>query len=282
MVFIIIYLAVTEMSEKLFTIGEVSKITGVSKDTLRFYDKIGLFQPKYVDEKNNYRYYTVDQFWYIDIITCCRRLGVSLERIKELVDSKDNAKIVEMLEEQREKALQLSQYYMRADDDIAWYGEQNRKILNASKDKNIRIEHFEERKVIFGVNPKDESAYHIALQEACREEILHLDSIKRNYGYFLKVNDIFLNTFHKTGEFIDIGIKEYKFTQPENIFTIPDGTYACFITEVCNQHADFSPLIEWLEKNNKEIDFVIAEEIGLQLFYYSDSYLCEIKALLKQ
>ena len=43
--------------ERKYTVGEVSRITGVSKDTLRFYDKIDLFKPKYVDPGNGYRYY---------------------------------------------------------------------------------------------------------------------------------------------------------------------------------------------------------------------------------
>ena len=42
--------------EKRYTIGEISHITGVSKDTLRYYDRIGVFKPEYVDPENQYRY----------------------------------------------------------------------------------------------------------------------------------------------------------------------------------------------------------------------------------
>ena len=54
------------MSKKGYLVGEVSKITGISKQTLRFYDKIGLLKPKHVDSDNHYRYDTPDQFWRID------------------------------------------------------------------------------------------------------------------------------------------------------------------------------------------------------------------------
>ena len=64
--------------ERKYTVGEVSRITGVSKDTLRFYDKIDLFKPKYVDPGNGYRYYTYDQFWRID----CAGLIYPSERSK--------------------------------------------------------------------------------------------------------------------------------------------------------------------------------------------------------
>src|SRR5699024_2824457 len=42
--------------ENLFSIGEVSKYQNISKQTLIFYDKIGLFRPAYVDPDNGYRY----------------------------------------------------------------------------------------------------------------------------------------------------------------------------------------------------------------------------------
>ena len=45
----------------LFTIGEISKHQNISRQTLIFYDKIGLFRPAYVDPENGYRYYSAAQ-----------------------------------------------------------------------------------------------------------------------------------------------------------------------------------------------------------------------------
>lgn len=43
--------------EKLkFSIGQVSKLFEISKDTLRYYDKIGILKLE-VNETNGYRYY---------------------------------------------------------------------------------------------------------------------------------------------------------------------------------------------------------------------------------
>ncbi|AZV42873.1 hypothetical protein BAOM_2264 [Peribacillus asahii] len=44
-----------------FTIGEVSKLFKVKIATLRYYDEIGLLRPEFIDEKNNYRYYSTQQ-----------------------------------------------------------------------------------------------------------------------------------------------------------------------------------------------------------------------------
>ena len=46
------------MKDLTFNISETSQITGLSIDTLRYYDKIGLIQSK-KNPNNRYRYYTI-------------------------------------------------------------------------------------------------------------------------------------------------------------------------------------------------------------------------------
>ena len=67
----------------LFSIGEVSKYQNISKQTLIFYDKIGLFRPAYVDPDNGYRYYSAGQIDYLDTILIMKKIGFSLSEIKE-------------------------------------------------------------------------------------------------------------------------------------------------------------------------------------------------------
>lgn len=69
--------------EDLFSIGELSKYQNISKQTLIFYDKIGLFCPDYVDPNNGYRYYSASQIDYLDTILIMKKIGFSLNEIKE-------------------------------------------------------------------------------------------------------------------------------------------------------------------------------------------------------
>ena len=46
-----------DLQQKLYSIGEVSRICNISKKTLRFYDKIDIISPDYICEENKYRYY---------------------------------------------------------------------------------------------------------------------------------------------------------------------------------------------------------------------------------
>ena len=113
-----------------YQIGEVSKITGISKDTLHFYTKTGLLIPDYIDSENQYRYYSLWNLWQLDIITTCRKLSIPLEKVKQILSFRDNTKIVELLMEYREEALRLSNYYQQVAEDILWYGEENRNIIS--------------------------------------------------------------------------------------------------------------------------------------------------------
>lgn len=73
--------------KKLFSIGEISRQQNISRQTLIFYDKIGLFRPAYVDPENGYRYYSAAQLDYLDTICIMKRIGFSLDEIREHMKS---------------------------------------------------------------------------------------------------------------------------------------------------------------------------------------------------
>lgn len=72
--------------EDYFSIGELSSYQNISKQTLIFYDKIGLFRPAYVDPDNGYRYYSASQLDELDTILILKKCGLSLQAIKELLE----------------------------------------------------------------------------------------------------------------------------------------------------------------------------------------------------
>ena len=53
---------------KELTIGQMARLNGVSEQTLRLYDRTGLFSPMYRDEENGYRYYDIRQSAQLDMI----------------------------------------------------------------------------------------------------------------------------------------------------------------------------------------------------------------------
>ncbi|CUU47515.1 MerR family transcriptional regulator [Clostridium beijerinckii] len=72
-------------------INEVSKKTGLSISTIRFYEKEGLIPEKYVSrDTKNYRSYSVNIIEYLLMIKTVHSVGFSLREIKEIQKSNDN------------------------------------------------------------------------------------------------------------------------------------------------------------------------------------------------
>ncbi len=92
------------MKEKLFSIGEISKVKGITVKALRFYEKIGLLMPCYTDPATKYRYYSIDQFWKLDIIKASRIMDISPKEIKTVLDKKDTGFVLDYMDRQKENA----------------------------------------------------------------------------------------------------------------------------------------------------------------------------------
>lgn len=75
--------------EKYFKIGEVAETKGFSIQVLRYFDKIGLVKPQYVDPDTNYRYYSNTQFYKLEIIKYLKSLDVSNEELLNLCKNND-------------------------------------------------------------------------------------------------------------------------------------------------------------------------------------------------
>lgn len=73
------------MEKEKYYIGEVEKICGIAKKTLRFYDKIGLLSPFEINN-NGYRYYSKDNLYTIPVIKYYKQSGFTLESIKKVMN----------------------------------------------------------------------------------------------------------------------------------------------------------------------------------------------------
>ncbi len=84
-----------------FTAGEMAQLQGISKQTLLFYDKKGVFSPAFVDPKNGYRYYSAAQLPTLDTILMLKEIGFSLSEIRTYLDGRNGVGTVVYMEEQK-------------------------------------------------------------------------------------------------------------------------------------------------------------------------------------
>lgn len=81
------------MKKDLYLIGEISKITGLSNKTLRYYDENNILKPDYVDPNNGYLYYSEYQILKLQNIITLKDNGFTLEEIKNRFDQGETREI---------------------------------------------------------------------------------------------------------------------------------------------------------------------------------------------
>jgi DNA-binding transcriptional MerR regulator len=90
----------------MFSIGEFSRMTGLTVKTLRFYHEEGLLVPGRVDGQTGYRYYEAHQIESARVITYLRSMELPLAEIRQILAQEDEAEVLDVLE--RHKALLTS------------------------------------------------------------------------------------------------------------------------------------------------------------------------------
>ncbi|MCS1392417.1 MerR family transcriptional regulator [Lysinibacillus boronitolerans] len=93
----------------MYTIGQVAKFLGVSRDTLKFYEEKGLVKPQQKSE-NGYRIYNHFDIYDITTINFYREIDVEIKKIQELRKGKSIDDIQSMLVEKEQEVLEEIAY----------------------------------------------------------------------------------------------------------------------------------------------------------------------------
>ncbi|GIN72321.1 MerR family transcriptional regulator [Bacillus sp. J14TS2] len=93
----------------MYTIGQVAKFLGTSRDTLKFYQEKGLVKPKQ-DHENGYRKYNHFDIYDIATVNFYREMDIEIKQIQELRKSKSIEGIQSILEEKEQAVLEEIEY----------------------------------------------------------------------------------------------------------------------------------------------------------------------------
>ncbi len=94
----------------MYKIKEFSEITNIPVATLRYYDEIDLLYPSSIDINTGYRYYEDKQLYKANLIVELKKLGLSLDEIKEYLKTNDNKLLERSLDKYEEKIRLLKEF----------------------------------------------------------------------------------------------------------------------------------------------------------------------------
>ena len=127
-------------NKEYLNVNELATLFGLKVQTLHYYDKIGILKPSYRDPNNGYRQYRFDQTYKLASIRYMRKLGYSIEAVRDFQDTKDPDEALQRLKERSAAIHEQWEEMMRIDHAIL------RKIqfIEDSKDE-IDYEELEEK-----------------------------------------------------------------------------------------------------------------------------------------
>ena len=213
------------MNDKL-TIKEAAKLLGISPDTIRYYEKMGLYTSE-KDENNKYRYFGFDDIFSLSNIILLKDCGIPLKEIRSLIGNYSTEKYRETLLESTSNI---------------------EKQIKELKEKQSKI-----KKNLELLNLKDNE---FKIKEYSNQNIKHVASI--DFERIYKVRDFYeiLNKLGKyniiTDEFI-YKIKEYEvdayvYTKDKSDDKLQRGKYLEYTIKI-NTIKDEDEAIEMVEQH---------------------------------
>lgn len=257
----------------LLPIGKMAALNHTSVQTLRYYDKLGLLNPIYVDEETNYRYYDIKQSAILDMIQYMKSLGMSLEQIKEQFDKEDIEEIQDILKKQSKNLdEEIKKLYHMKKGVEACIRNYNR-YLEMPEEGEITFEFISDRKVFCydgKVNIYDYGldTYEYILRELKKQVIIKdLPMV-----YFCNVGSILRKEMIDAGRFVSSEIFVFvddDFRKQEGIEIIPAGNYACIhFHSFWKEKENAQKLFHFIEDNRYEIvgDYICEVVVELPIF----------------
>lgn len=264
--------------KKKYTIGETASLLGISTQTLRYYDKIGLLSPGYTDISTGYRYYYYNQFHYIDRIRYLQSFGMQLEDIRKIIHSGSVDLLLPYLRKKREDALQELKETEERIKDIEWYIDYFT-YMNKGENLNNLYKIQKEERYILGVPCfyKEQLPQMEIRLAAAKSKNEYLNAkFRRQYGYKIDVDALLKKEFYPREYFVYF--REKPNLDKSLYDTIPGGEYLCFQTQALFENWDINMLTNYFD-NKPKPRLVLALEFEDNLVDYSDAQY-EVQILL--
>lgn len=276
--------------EKLFSIGEVSKIKDITIKALRYYHKIGILIPKYIDKDSGYRYYSIDQFIHIDIIKGCRTLGTSIKELQEIFENCNTDELILFL---NKKKLEAEENIKKMEEVIDNINRLN-SVVSYSKqllnNTDIKVKYFKKRYVVITqckeAGSLKELIYYSDLDKIIKSKKLKV-SMERGIIYSLNSKDGVLENENLKSKYVfntiedELDFFNNEIFKDDNIKVLEEGKYLTLAYSKDNEKECLIKLNNYIKENNIKIKSYI--EIDLfNDFFDTDYYSCQIQILIDE
>ena len=261
------------MSKKnnLLSIGDVSKYSGASIRSLRYYEQMNILKPAHIDADSGYRYYSIDQLYHISVIMFCIEVGIPLKELAKLTHEDNSIDLRTMLEQGKaltqnkltslKKGLKLLEVVERQMDLSEMYAK-----------GQIYPRKIEEK--TFYVHPCDKNQNNLSPLDLIKIYI-EMPFEETEFGHLIE--------YGVMREYSDSGVEHYVFTEipkhmeVENKKIIPAGIYFCCL----NESGQIDRALEIFDKQlaGKESFLAIESEVVADKYELGKPFFSELRVI---
>ncbi|QFT87292.1 Multidrug-efflux transporter 1 regulator [Bacillus sp. THAF10] len=90
----------------MYKVSEFSEMTGLSKETLRYYAEVKLLEPAYIDPNNHYRYYDDGSYFLAVLLTKLRSFGFTIQEMVSVMEDQSFEHLEDLLKQKQQKIKQ--------------------------------------------------------------------------------------------------------------------------------------------------------------------------------
>lgn len=262
--------------DQMFTIGKMASLTGISVQALRYYDKLGLLRPTYVNPTTGYRYYSYNHLQIINRIPIPAKSGVIPFRYQRGLRGRGTSVLRSKL-----SAIQNSLY-----DELEQLWEKCRNIewyisYFDEADPTLPLcipyfRHFDERYILAcDVKDGNEADAYLRFNKIKNHPSFQKLDCYLWHVYRMKFSAVSDKQFYpqQLGFFI---CKKPEFFSP-HVLVIPEGNYICFKCHMRNPGWNPELFLRLFSPHNTP-GYVLACEYEKDLFEFSNS-IFEVQAL---
>ena len=228
------------------TIGQMADLNGVTRETLRHYDREKLLIPWFTDPDSGYRYYHINQSARLDMILYLQSYGVPLKEIRQQLEEADNRALISLLGQQRQALDQDIQRLEQSRKAI------DRMLLNRQRSEHLPrgqdpfFEYYPARRIFkhktrANFFDQDHMGYELMLRELKESRV----ASNLPASYFWNIGTLVRQPHLESGCLYSDEVfffVEDDYQGPGDIETLPPGLYACicsddFSREAASAHA---------------------------------------------
>ncbi|MBR0149024.1 MAG: MerR family transcriptional regulator [Lachnospiraceae bacterium] len=273
---------------KLISITDLARRLDITTETLRYYDRIGLFKPDYIDE-NRARYYDVLRYDLLGSILQLRQLGMSVNMVREYYEDKNIHKSFEMLKDLNaefdEKLKQLVALKRTLEKKLTLI---EQFLDKDAIPKGAYLKHFEERKVVTSgklLHTLVDYAENTVFLESLLNEVAPMIGASKEGG-FIPLSEENMNTDY--GPYVPfIFVNSFKKAPKKYRKIIPEGEYVCAIYNDYYLHLEknsMRSILDYCEENGYEItgDILACDMIDVTVTDRFSEMIVELQAPVRK